>query len=54
MEAWNEEPRGQTEVGQVDEHKTPGTLVLVIVFLTAFAVYYFANWMWLSDLWEVR
>jgi hypothetical protein len=26
----------------------------VIVFLTAFAVYYFANWMWLSDLWEVR
>jgi hypothetical protein len=29
-------------------------LVLVMVFLTAFAVYYFANWMWLSDLWEVR
>ena len=29
-------------------------LVLVNVFLTAFAVYYFANWMWLSDLWEVR
>jgi hypothetical protein len=56
MEAWNEEPRGQTDAtaAAVDEHKTPGTLVLVIVFLTAFAVYYFANWMWLSDLWEVR
>jgi cytochrome c oxidase subunit 1 len=54
MEAWNEEPRGKTDVADVDDHKTPGTLVLVIVFLTAFAVYYFANWMWLSDLWEVR
>jgi len=56
MEAWNEEPRGQTDAtaAAVDEHKTPGTLVLVTVFLTAFAVYYFANWMWLSDLWEVR
>jgi len=56
MEAWNEEPRGQTDAtaAAVDEHKTPGTLVLVMVFLSAFAVYYFANWMWLSDLWEVR
>jgi cytochrome c oxidase subunit 1 len=54
MEAWNEEPKGQVDASEVDEHTTPGTLVLVIVFLTAFAVYYFANWMWLSDLWEVR
>lgn len=56
MDAWNEEPRGQTDATAVavDEHKTPGTMVLVLVFLAAFAVYYFANWMWLSDLWEVR
>jgi cytochrome c oxidase subunit 1 len=56
MQAWNKEPRAQVEsiAEPVDEHKTPGTLVLVLVFLTAFAVYYFANWMWLSDLWEVR
>jgi cytochrome c oxidase subunit 1 len=54
MKAWNEEPRGQTDAAEVDEHKMPGTMVLVIVFLTAFAVYYFANWMWLADLWEVR
>jgi len=56
MEAWSEEPLGQTDAtaAAVDEHKTPGTLVLVTVFLAAFAVYYFANWMWLSDLWEVR
>jgi cytochrome c oxidase subunit 1 len=56
MDAWNEEPRGQTDAAAVvvDEHKTPGTMVLVLVFLAAFAVYYFANWMWLSDLWEVR
>ena len=37
-----------------DDHRTPGTVVLVLVFLTTFAVYYFANWKWLSDVWEVR
>ncbi|MBW2397517.1 MAG: hypothetical protein JRG95_25005, partial [Deltaproteobacteria bacterium] len=40
--------------GDAEEHKTPGTLVLAFVFLVAFAVYYFANWMWLADVWEVR
>ncbi len=56
MEAWNVEPRGQTDATAqaVDEHKMPGTLVLALVFLVSFAVYYFANWMWLADLWEVR
>jgi len=58
MEAWNEEPRSAIEGGvsgeEVDDHRTPGTLVLVTVFLSAFAVYYFANWMWLADVWEVR
>jgi cytochrome c oxidase subunit 1 len=58
MEAWSEEPRSAVEgagAGEdFDEHRTPGTLVLVAVFLSAFAVYYFANWMWLADVWEVR
>ena len=38
----------------IDEHpKTPGTLVLVFVFLAAFAVYYFVNWKLLSVVWKV-
>jgi cytochrome c oxidase subunit 1 len=32
---------------------TPGTLVLVAVFLLAFVVYYFTNWKLLSFLWKV-
>ena len=32
---------------------TPGTLVLVAVFLLAFVVYYFANWKLLSFLWKI-
>ena len=35
-------------------HETPGTMVLVSVLLVSFVVYYFANWMWLSDVWHVR
>jgi len=31
----------------------PGTLVLVLIFLAAFAVYYFANWKMLSFLWRI-
>jgi cytochrome c oxidase subunit 1 len=31
----------------------PGTMVLVIVFLSAFIVYYFVNWKLLSDVWQV-
>jgi len=56
MEAWHVEPaRPADAIAQVEgEHKTPGTLVLALIFLTAFAVYYFANWMWLADVWEVR
>jgi cytochrome c oxidase subunit I len=33
---------------------TPGTMTIVIVFLLAFAVYYFANWLALADVWHVR
>ncbi len=31
----------------------PGTMVLVLVFLAAFAVYYFANWKLLSFVWRI-
>ena len=31
----------------------PGTIILVFVFLAAFATYYFTNWKLLSFLWEV-
>jgi cytochrome c oxidase subunit 1 len=55
MQPWHEERRapGDAEAA-VDEHNAPGTLVLALIFLTTFAVYYFANWKWLSDVWEVR
>lgn len=33
--------------------QAPGTLVLVLIFLAAFAVYYFANWKLLSFLWRI-
>lgn len=35
-------------------HDTRGTMVIVVVFLLAFAVYYFANWGALADVWWVR
>lgn len=37
-----------------EDHKAPGTLVLVIVLLLSFATYYFANWKALADVWYVR
>ena len=39
---------------EVHEHRAPGTLVLTLVFLLAFAVYFFANWKALADVWHVR
>jgi cytochrome c oxidase subunit 1 len=35
-------------------HPTQGTMVLAVVFLLSFAVYYFANWKALADVWPVR
>jgi len=32
---------------------TPGTLVLVGIFLLAFMLYYFANWKLLTFLWKI-
>ena len=31
-----------------------GTVVLTLIFLASFAVYYFANWKALADVWHVR
>jgi cytochrome c oxidase subunit 1 len=31
-----------------------GTMVLVFVFLAAFAIYYFLNWKWLAAIWLVK
>jgi cytochrome c oxidase subunit 1 len=59
MEAWHVDRRAAAAIqplpaAGVADHRTPGTLVLVLVFLGSFAVYYFANWLWLSDVWHVR
>lgn len=37
-----------------EDHKAPGTMVLVLVLLASFAIYYFANWKALADVWHVR
>jgi cytochrome c oxidase subunit I len=37
-----------------DDHKVPGTVVLTLILLVTFAVYYFANWKALADVWHVR
>ncbi len=42
------------QAAAVHEHRTPGTMVLVLALLAAFAVYYFANWKALADTWHVR
>ncbi len=40
-----------------DEHgiggRTPGTVILVFVFLLAFVLYYFVNWKLLSFVWRI-
>jgi hypothetical protein len=40
--------------GEAGLHKSPGTVVITLIFLLSFAVYYFANWKALADVWEVR
>lgn len=41
--------------GKVDDHwSMKGTIVLTLIFLGSFAVYYFANWKALADVWHVR
>lgn len=56
MESWGEVAvlAGAKKDTSDLEHKTPGTLVLVIILLFSFVVYYFANWKALADVWYVR
>ena len=37
-----------------DHWSMKGTIVLTAIFLACFAVYYFANWKALADVWHVR
>ena len=37
-----------------EDHRAPGTMVLVLILLVSFAIYYFANWKALADVWHVR
>jgi cytochrome c oxidase subunit 1 len=39
---------------EMESHKAPGTFVLALVFLLAFAIYFFANWRALAEVWYVR
>lgn len=46
---------GSREGSLADDHwAVKGTVVLTAVFLACFAVYYFANWKALADVWPVR
>lgn len=42
------------QVHEEGSHETPGTMVLVLILLASFAIYYFANWKALADVWHVR
>jgi hypothetical protein len=33
--------------------QAPGTMILVLIFLAAFALYYFTNWKLLSFVWKI-
>lgn len=46
MKENNEEKQGK--------FRTPGTLVLVFIFLVVFIALYVANWVMLSGTWPVR
>lgn len=57
MPSWGEPATvaapASTDAGHL-EHKTPGTMVLTLLLLLSFAIYYFANWKALADVWHVR
>ncbi|RME86118.1 MAG: hypothetical protein D6785_03675, partial [Planctomycetota bacterium] len=44
-------PEFKLEKGDIN---TSGTIVLVLILLVSFAIYYFANWKALADVWYVR
>jgi len=37
-----------------EEVKTPGTVVLAVIFLIWFIIIYFVQWLALGDLWNVN
>jgi len=39
--------------GSAEHPKIPGTAMLVAVFFTAFVLYYFVNWKYLSEIWPL-
>lgn len=41
------------EIDHEAAERTPGTMILVFVFLAAFALYYFVNWKLLAALWQI-
>ena len=43
-----------SQYGSEGTLKLPGTIVLVGIFFTAFVLYYFVNWKYLSELWLFR
>jgi len=52
MSQWTPAPAPVADENLV--HRTPGAFALVILLLVCFAVYYFANWKALADVWWVR
>ena len=52
-----EAPSGRPAVATYGSSVTlriPGTVLLIGVFFTAFVLYYFVNWKYLSDIWPMR
>jgi cytochrome c oxidase subunit 1 len=41
------------DYGSSDTLRIPGTVVLVAIFFTAFVLYYFVNWKYLSEVWPL-
>lgn len=41
------------EYGSTETIRIPGTVLLVAVFFTAFVLYYFVNWKYLSEIWPL-
>ncbi len=49
--------RSRESVATYGSHTTlklPGTIILVAIFFASFVLYYFVNWMYLSELWLFR
>ncbi|MDP2808862.1 MAG: cbb3-type cytochrome c oxidase subunit I [Rhodocyclaceae bacterium] len=42
-----------THVGSAEHVRVPGTVVLALLLLTSFVLYYFVNWKYLSEVWQL-